>query len=156
MIEEGIRRVYAYKYPVITCRVPPEWIQEAVDDANENNDGWANWTVARNIGDKLFMSYYNLTKVRGYITDGTYSYKVHTIPISDANPKLGRHFECKTKEVNTNKELIHVFQTWYLPQVDIIGWLSNDGLPPIVRHSHLQPMFNCKPLCARDSRKKYT
>jgi hypothetical protein len=152
---KGPPRVYLYRNPIITCRIPNDWIEEITEDAKKDGSEWITWTVARNIGERLFCSYYGLEVKHRVITDGINNYRVHTIPINDYTPKIGRHFECKAKQADSKKQVIHVFQTWYLPQIDIIGWIPNDNLPVVVREQHLNGINDCRPLSTRDVRNKY-
>lgn len=158
-------RVYPYKYPVISFKVPRDWVLrtrlQVEGDAEEGK--FVDWKVAEKIGRRAFQAYFGATpsEHRDWdfelsLNSVTVGFKVHTKLISDYNPLIGDSMTQKLFKHKTPITVYHVLQTWFLPRITILGFIDSKVAPAgSISPINLEPVYKNPYLHFSDKKKAY-
>lgn len=183
-VRDTQERISVFKHPVISIKVPSAWTNESADydtkiSSAGDNEWLRGWHCARRVAKRAFAAYYGLEGQFQQKHDSwesgrpDYDFSVssdsrsclitlHTIPIKDNKPKIGRTFTTNVYRSNKSLELplVHVFSIWWCPIVMLIGWISNNDLKERgkteINEQKLKPIYTHEVLKEIDKRGMYT
>lgn len=151
-----------YPYKIITFSVPNKWVLDTYITSLEEQSDFANWRIANSIGKLAFSKYFDMEP------NGTYQYdfadsskrnkfKLNVIPINDYNPKFGELANLK-KPKSILPTITYIYMTWYLPRINIIGWMDETGFKSLKQEftpKSLKPIYEHPYLLSIDKNKAY-
>lgn len=152
-----------YPFDHISIEAPPELIEQVSQHSDKNDDKPFKKTLE--IAKLVIGSYYSALKpVEGKRYDFTYDGKetiglvVHCRNISDYEPRIGPLYDCRVWPIYDKIKILHVFCSYYLPRLDIIGVVDNSRITAYkmseVKVTDLSPLKDSF-LNAIDKRKWY-